>query len=497
VIIGDGNGDYAGLNYASTQVVNEVYRDAIESIIVDPDNPNWVFVYLIIPPNVGGFTIREFSINDIDGDAIYVGNLADKVKPVLADGMSSQERYKFIIQVSNTATVNLTTDPNLIMATQQWVSDNFAGQGGGGAIDADTLGGKTESQLSVANAVTLNGKTESQFSEAMQQAVTIPTALSSPGLNDNAYIIAGKYHCNNPTAFDNYSVFTDVGAGGLNFPIDAVGLLEVIVHGTGSQTIYQHYTTRDTNQIFIRSRDHLLYWQAWSEISTPALATQAEAEAGTITTTKSWSPARIKQAIQALAGNNTYLELTIIDDLDTLSNEGRYYTSNNNNEASLARNYPEEAGGILLFNKAALNGWTQEYSVFFSGNKWSRGHTLSGGWSAWSLLNPGQVNNVGDIAGNTTDIKSWSASDVKESVLYNKNNIGDIRIIYSATNTAYPNGDEWLDCDGTVVTISAMGVSGLLYAEIQALLGGSGDSFTLPNIPDITTNVKYQIKVRI
>ncbi len=126
VALGDGDGSLPAHTLASTELVNEVYRANINSITQDPDNAAWYIVELVVPPEVGDFWVREFRIDDADGNPIYIGVTAPEFKPILASGMTRDSIYRLIVETSNAATINLTVDPSIVMATHQTVLNEIA-----------------------------------------------------------------------------------------------------------------------------------------------------------------------------------------------------------------------------------------------------------------------------------------------------------------------------------------------------------------------------------
>lgn len=121
VALGDGDGSLPTHTPSSTELVNEVYRANINSITQDPDNAAWYIVELVVPPEVGDFWVREFRIDDADGNPIYIGVTAPEFKPILASGMTRDSIYRLIVETSNAATINLTVDPSIVMATHAYV----------------------------------------------------------------------------------------------------------------------------------------------------------------------------------------------------------------------------------------------------------------------------------------------------------------------------------------------------------------------------------------
>ena len=95
----------------------------------------------------------------------------------------------------------------------------------------------------------------------LDKVIQIPSDLGTPGLDD--YITTGRYHCNNPAAFTNILLFTTTGIGGLNFPVEEVGLLEVIRYDIN--TVYQKYHTKDTNKTYTRTLN-VSTWSVWLEV---------------------------------------------------------------------------------------------------------------------------------------------------------------------------------------------------------------------------------------
>jgi len=126
VVLGDGNGAVPLPTPTTHEVVNEVYRAGINSITQDPVNPAWYIIELVLPPNIGGFYVREIAVKDAGGTTIFIGNHPPEYKPVLAEGSTRDTIYRIIVETSNTATINLIVDPNIVMATHQYVLNEIA-----------------------------------------------------------------------------------------------------------------------------------------------------------------------------------------------------------------------------------------------------------------------------------------------------------------------------------------------------------------------------------
>jgi Phage-related tail fibre protein len=115
---GDSNGAYYNPTDTQTALVHEVWRGAIQSISVDPSNPNWLVVEVVVPTADGGFFVREAGVFDDAGDLIAVGKYPETYKPLVADGSAKDLLLKLVIQVSNTTPVTLKIDPSIVLATK-------------------------------------------------------------------------------------------------------------------------------------------------------------------------------------------------------------------------------------------------------------------------------------------------------------------------------------------------------------------------------------------
>lgn len=123
--IGDGNGAVVNPTAAATGLAREVHRAQLNQLYQHPDNPNWLVAELVIPAEVGGWTIRELGLYDVAGDLIFVGNHAEQYKPVQSQGSDETKTIRMVILVSSVAAVTLRTDPTTVMATIKFVNDSL------------------------------------------------------------------------------------------------------------------------------------------------------------------------------------------------------------------------------------------------------------------------------------------------------------------------------------------------------------------------------------
>ncbi len=128
--VGDGNGAPVTPTGAETTLVHEVHRVTISSLTEDPEHPNWLIVEAVIPTDVGGWTIREIGLVGGSGAGnklLAIGNFPDTVKPVPGEGVARDLAIRMVIQVNNTAVVEIVVDPSVILVTQQTVINAVAG----------------------------------------------------------------------------------------------------------------------------------------------------------------------------------------------------------------------------------------------------------------------------------------------------------------------------------------------------------------------------------
>ncbi|EOZ6897659.1 tail fiber protein, partial [Escherichia coli] len=123
--VGDGGGTLPTPDSKQTRLVHEVWRHTVNRIILDATHQNRIIAELVIPPETGGFWIREIGVFDEHGDLIAVGNTAESYKPTVAEGSGRAQTFRTILTVSSTATVALTVDNTMVMATMDYVDDKL------------------------------------------------------------------------------------------------------------------------------------------------------------------------------------------------------------------------------------------------------------------------------------------------------------------------------------------------------------------------------------
>ena len=124
--VGDGGGKLPVPDAGQTGLIHEVWRHALNKISQDKRNSNYIIAELVVPPEVGGFWMRELGLYDDAGTLIAVANMAESYKPALAEGSGRSQTCRMVIIVSSVASVALTIDTTTVMATQDYVDDKIA-----------------------------------------------------------------------------------------------------------------------------------------------------------------------------------------------------------------------------------------------------------------------------------------------------------------------------------------------------------------------------------
>ena len=123
--VGDGGGTLPTPDPAQTKLIAEKHRAALNKVIVDPKHKNYLVAELVIPPEIGGFWMRELGLFDEVGDLIAVSNMAESYKPLLSEGSGRAQTLRMVVIVSDMDTVNLLIDGSTVLATQEYVDEKL------------------------------------------------------------------------------------------------------------------------------------------------------------------------------------------------------------------------------------------------------------------------------------------------------------------------------------------------------------------------------------
>lgn len=123
--VGDGNGNPVSPYEGQTALVGEKYRTTVNRVFQDPVNPKKYTAEMIVPASEGGFTMREICAFDADGGMFVVGNLPESYKPNISEGAFEDIAVRIEFLVTNSGIVSIMVDPNVTVATQNWISNNI------------------------------------------------------------------------------------------------------------------------------------------------------------------------------------------------------------------------------------------------------------------------------------------------------------------------------------------------------------------------------------
>lgn len=121
IALGDANGGEYVPTPEQISLVNEVWRGSVTEVTIDSKNDNRIIADILIPAAVGGFTIREIGLFDIDGDLIAISRYPETYKPSLEQGIANDSLIHMTIETANADVVSLKVDPSVIMASREYV----------------------------------------------------------------------------------------------------------------------------------------------------------------------------------------------------------------------------------------------------------------------------------------------------------------------------------------------------------------------------------------
>jgi phage-related tail fiber protein len=363
--IGDGGGTLPVPDASQTKLVNEVWRHTLNKISQDNKNQNYVIAELLIPPETGGFWMREMGLYDDTGTLIAVGNMAESYKPELAEGSGRAQTVRMVIMVSDIESVELTIDTSTVMATQDYVDDKLA----------------EHEQSRRHPDATLKEKGFTQLSSATDS--TSETLAATPKAVKTAYDLAnGKYTAQDATTAQKgivqLSSATDSTSETLAATPKAVKMAYDLANGK--------YTAQDatTAQKGIVQLSSATDSASETFAATPKAVKAANDNAnGRVPSTRRVNGRELSQDISITAQdifNGQAVEIGNAVDLNSITTAGLYYQTSNA-QAQTGRNYPESVAGSLEVYKHA--GITQVYRVYADSRSYIR-IFYNGTWTPWA-----------------------------------------------------------------------------------------------------------------
>lgn len=101
-------------------LVRQVYRAQLNALYPSPADPNVLVAELVLPPETGGWWIRELALEDANGNFIAVAMPAPSYKPLLAQGSGRTQTIRMHVVFGNLANVTLKIDPSIVLATRDY-----------------------------------------------------------------------------------------------------------------------------------------------------------------------------------------------------------------------------------------------------------------------------------------------------------------------------------------------------------------------------------------
>ncbi|MCH4901276.1 MULTISPECIES: phage tail protein [unclassified Pseudomonas] len=151
ISVGDGGGAVYNPAATATALKREVWRGPLNALFQDEKNPSWLLAEVTIPPDVGGWYVREAGLWTDTGILYAIVKYPESFKPVLATSGSGKEFYiRSIFETSNAALVTLLIDDTVVKATRAWVMSYLAEELG-------KLDGKQSVRVAATANVVLNG----------------------------------------------------------------------------------------------------------------------------------------------------------------------------------------------------------------------------------------------------------------------------------------------------------------------------------------------------
>lgn len=407
--VGDGGGALPVPDASQTKLVNEVWRHALNKISQDKKNKNYVVAELLIPPEVGGFWMREMGLYDDTGTLIAVGNMAESYKPALAEGSGRAQTLRMVIMVSDISSVELTIDTSTVMATQEYVDGKLAEHEQSRRHPDATLAAKGFTQLSSAidsasevlaatpKAVKAaydlaNGKyTAADATTARKGIVQLSSATDSvsevlaatPKAVKTVYDLANAKY----TAVD--ATTARKGLVQLSSAIDSVS--EVLAATPKAvKAAYDLANGKYTAADATTTQKGIVQLSSATDSTSETLAATAKSVKAANDNANGRVPSGRKVNGRALTGDINVTSQDIFngqaagignaEDLNAYTTPGLYYQPANA-QAQTGKNYPEANAGSLEVYKHA--GVTQIYRIYNNSRTYIR--TLySGTWSAWT-----------------------------------------------------------------------------------------------------------------
>ncbi|HFV2356863.1 TPA: tail fiber protein [Escherichia coli] len=386
--VGDGNGELRQPQKNQTSLYNEVWRQSVNRVFTDPENPNRLIAELVIPPETGGFWVREIGVFDDTGTMIAVGNTAESYKPTREEGSGRAQIFRAVITVTSDAVVELVMDTTTILPTTDYIDEKMAEHARSRNHPDATLTEKGFTQLSSAT----NSTSE--------------TLAATPKAVKAAYdLAAGKAPASHTHPWNQ---ITGVPSASLT----AKGIVQ-LSSATNSESeteaatpkavkaLHDMVTSKYTGQDATTGRKGIVQLSSATNSNSETLAA---------------TPKAVSDALSmAFVKPTTSLGETDLNTLGRKEDAGDYYQQSDSG-ARTDRNYPVEKAGELRIRVGAWGFCQHEYTSWDPPRKFIRTVTGNfngnGPWSEWV-----EVTNTDATTGRKGTVQLSSATNSNSETL--------------------------------------------------------------------------------
>ena len=357
--VGDGNGELRQPQKNQTSLYNEVWRQSVNRVFTDPENPNRLIAELVIPPETGGFWVREIGVFDDTGTMIAVGNTAESYKPTREEGSGRAQIFRAVITVTSDAVVELVMDTTTILPTTDYIDEKMAEHARSRNHPDATLTEKGFTQLS--SATNSTSETLAATPKAVKAAYDL-AAGKAPASHTHPW--------NQITGVPSASL-TAKGTVQLSSATNSESETEAATP-KAVKALHDMLTSKYTGQDATTGRKGIVQLSSATNSNSETLAA---------------TPKAVSDALSmAFVKPTTSLGETDLNTLGRKEDAGDYYQQSDSG-ARTDRNYPVEKAGELRIRVGAWGFCQHEYTSWDPPRKFIRTVTGNfngnGPWSEW------------------------------------------------------------------------------------------------------------------
>ncbi|HFV5372680.1 TPA: tail fiber protein [Escherichia coli] len=357
--VGDGNGELRQPQKNQTSLYNEVWRQSVNRVFTDPENPNRLIAELVIPPETGGFWVREIGVFDDTGTMIAAGNTAESYKPTREEGSGRAQIFRAVITVTSDAVVELVMDTTTILPTTDYIDEKIAEHARSRNHPDATLTEKGFTQLS--SATNSTSETLAATPKAVKAAYDL-AAGKAPASHTHPW--------NQITGVPSASL-TAKGTVQLSSATNSESETEAATP-KAVKALHDMLTSKYTGQDATTGRKGIVQLSSATNSNSETLAA---------------TPKAVSDALSmAFVKPTTSLGETDLNTLGRKEDAGDYYQQSDSG-ARTDRNYPVEKAGELRIRVGAWGFCQHEYTSWDPPRKFIRTVTGNfngnGPWSEW------------------------------------------------------------------------------------------------------------------